>query len=416
MDGPLVKVLSDEVLLEVFKHLQYHELWKVALVCTRWHTLCKDPLLIKELESKAEVVLQSTLRFSRSKTIRCLQEFHSKLWCGGDTNQISVWNSDGSVEAVIDRSAGLFTNDIERGTDWLAITTNSGSVEVYRDDGWSYDPCTVFSIDSGTTMFSLKFWKDKLFGGGYDGSVCVWDCVGKVVWNHQRVHCSIVRLFQPWGRVLYSAADDRTVGVYHEDGRVINKMTLTERHILSLAVFSDTLYIGCYGTGHIYAWKRTPLHDDACKESALLHRGEEPSCCGEFGDVERPGECCGNEQGSLDQMETYQPMYAYHRAPTLIGHEDSVDVLYVWRGRLLSASRNAEMRVWDDKGLNVQVIRTLGSIRSMTMWNGDVVAGTGEGVVLVYGLRGMKTILRTKKRQAAKRRMLRLSNSTIKGS
>ena len=183
-------------------------------------------------------------------------------------------------------------------------------------------------LETQSRPHSLTCWNNKLYSGFFDGTIGVWDEQGNMI-QTLHGHTSWVRCLCVWKNLLLcSGSDDKTIRMWNSDGISIHILNVHSDYILYLMEW-DQMLCSCSNDKTIKVWDTS-------------------------------GQC--------------------HQ--TLEGHTKRIYCMTVWQDNLCSGSKDNTIRIWNHQGQVIQELK--GSIGfSLCVWNSHLYAG-GDGEIKVW--------------------------------
>lgn len=362
--------LSEELLHLLFSSLDYKTLCKVSLTCKRWKRLSFDSSLIRQcffktMKGFAELCLNEWLKKNekakassqkRSRIdelpyfLKCLeldQKIRSKTF-KPSVNILCLRNDEKGPFAI--RFFELTDSKIYS----LAIGTS-----IFVWDKKSGVKLNEFHGGHSDCITCLQVKGDNIVTGSLDKTINIRDIESGNVLLTLEGHEQAISCLKIYENNIYSGSYDGSVKVWDIDtGNEIIKLESSLGNISCLQVLEDALWIGSYdgtiGVIDILSGKEIKKWQGHEKGVSCFLKVDKKIYSGSF-------------EGEIFVWDIFEPgTFLYE----LIGHTDHIIDLKILNGKIISASTNCCIKVWDAESgeeINQFGSLTLSSINSLTV-------------------------------------------------
>lgn len=219
----------------------------------------------------------------------------------------------------------------------------------------------------------LQVKADKIVTGSLDKTICILDKDSGNVLITLEGHEQPLSCLKIYDNSIYSGSYDGSVKVWDIDtGNEIKKLENTLENISCLQVFEDTLWIGSYdGTISVIDF----LSGREIKKWQGHEKGV--SC---FLKIDKKI-YSGSFDGEISVWDIFEPGTSLYQ---LIGHTERVVDLQTLNGKIISATSNLSIKVWDAESgeeLNQFESLKLSGINSLTVMEEKIYIGHNDSEI-----------------------------------
>lgn len=255
----------------------------------------------------------------------------------------------------------------------LGFTTNSmagNAIAAHKDQLWIFSPTRVYRIDrSGKVTFEMPLSAhlvdktDRLYWCSRDDYLCTWGDNGEVISSKLSIRVNYITY---WKGLLVTCPHSSTVASVWK-GDVTEALWVTDPKftITKLGVWSDYLCTGHYN-GTLHLWKNF----GDLSASMTGHRTSITSLLQYHGLL-----YSGSKNGTVVRWNVMTGEIL-----TMMMHFDKVTDMLIYREELYSASIDRTIIRWNSKGDGIQIIQSIKSVESLTVWGGALISGDSLGI------------------------------------
>ena len=371
------RVFADELRIFIFSYLDVASLGRAAQVSTVWRRLTNDAALWANIYVRQfgypPGFPQQRIDWKEAATARYLLE---RNWLCGACHRNTMRGHSGWVTCV-----DFVANK-------LVSSSYDGTVRVWNTQTGNM----LQTLTSGRNLSEMSpLWcvqfhdhSKRVIAGATDSQIREWDMLTGTIIRKYLGHLGGVKCLQVGGDQLVSGSDDKTVKLFdHRSGSCVQSIPVVGP-VSGLKWRGPSLVISSKRENEVFLYDLRTLH---CVQVYSGH--SKPVYSVDFDDSSRPR----LYSGSRDKMIFCWDMHSGALLRRLQGHSYTIMSVQAGDGKVVSASADTTIKIWDPNAESSRCIQTLMGHSEVVMsakFDADkIVSGAADTTVLVWDfLRG----------------------------